>query len=299
MAPVHDRQTALIVRVFNFPFPPAFLATFCFVLTFLHAQVSNAAESNDCKAYAPVTFGILPVVSTTQLVIRFSPLARYLSKNIGVPVRIETAPDFVEFARRTHENRRYDILYTAPHFFPLASSKAGYRLIASVDSPGMHAVIAVQKDSPIKTIHDLAGKKLATVHTTSLATLLVRRFLSANGIDPDTDLTMVPTPTHNASLLSSYHGVTDASSLMQPPYEAIGKQIRDGMRIIARTENAPHIPIAVSPRIDENCARKISELLIGMNETDEGKSVLKHVRFTGFKQGNPDEYEKIRNLLIQ
>jgi hypothetical protein len=77
-----------------------------------------------------MTFGILPFISAEQLVISFSPLAHYLPKHLSV--RIETAPNFAEFARRTHEERRYDILFTAPHFFPGRSSNMGHRYITEL-----------------------------------------------------------------------------------------------------------------------------------------------------------------------
>ncbi len=258
---------------------------------------SQAQQNHSCEKASPIVFGILPLVSAEQLVIQFSPLAHYLSKHLHVEVRIETAPDFVEFARRTNEDQRYDILFTAPHFYPQAHSKAGYRLIAGVDSPGMRAVIVVPRQSKIHRIDDLSGKRLATVPPTGLATLLIRKTLSDAGINPDTDITIISTPTHNASLLSSYHGVTDASALMQPPFEAASVQVKDNMRIIARTERAPHIPISVSPRISENCAAEISELLLNMRTTAEGREVLSHNNFSGFKRTSADDYKKIEYLL--
>ena len=259
--------------------------------------VTSASERNSCTPFNPVTFGILPFISAEQLVDRFSPLAQYLSKQLNISIRIETAPDFVEFARRTHEDQRYDILYTAPHFYPQANSKAGYQLIASVDSPGMWAVIVAPEKSNIRTVEDLKGKRLATVHPMGLSSLLVRKYLTAHNIDPDKDITMIATPTHDASLLSSYHDITDASALMQPPYAAASQQVRNSMRIIANTESTPHIPISVSPRISKNCAAQISSLLLNMGNTIEGRKVLKHTRFSGFKQAKKDEYEKIRDLL--
>lgn len=259
---------------------------------------SAAEERPACTEASPIIFGILPLVSAEQLVIRFSPLAHYLSKGLQVPVRIETAPDFIEFSRRTNEDQRYDILFTAPHFYPDAHRKAAYRLLVSVDSPGMWAVIVTPRKSQIKTIEDLVGKRLATVHPAALATLLVRKHLSDAGINPDVDLTLVSTPSHDASLLSSYHGVTDASALMLPPYEAASARVKESMRIIAKTASTPHIPISVSPRISETCVTEISELLLQMKTTDEGKKVLDHIRFSGFKRTTNEDYEKIRDLLV-
>jgi phosphonate transport system substrate-binding protein len=256
-----------------------------------------AVEKGSCRQAGPLIFGILPFISVEELVFRFTPLVNYLSENLQVPVRIETAPDFVEFARRTHEESRYDILFTAPHFFTRANQKADYRLIASVDSPEMWAVIVVPKQSEIRTLQDLEGKRLATVPPLGLATLLVRKTLFEAGIDPDVDLDMVITPTHDASLLSSYHGVTDASALMQPPFAAASNKVRDSMRVIARTESTPHIPISVAPRLDKACAAEITGLLINMGTTPAGKAVLQHNRFTGYRQGDPAVYERLNELL--
>jgi phosphonate transport system substrate-binding protein len=276
-----------------------FLLIIYFVLTLSYPLTSIAEDIPACSGSRPLIFGILPFVSAEQLVIRFSPLANYLSKKLHLPVRIETAPNFVEFARRTHEDQRYDILFTAPHFYPQAHSKAGYRLIASVDSPGMWAVIVAPMQSKIYNIKDLIGKRVATVHPAGLATLLVRKHLLDAGIDPDVDVTMISTPSHDASLLSSYHGVTDASALMQPPYEAASARVRENMRIIAETESTPHIPISVSSRISEICANEISDVLLQMRTTAEGRAVLSHNSFSGFKKTRPEDYEKIRDLLAQ
>jgi len=264
---------------------------------FLFTTPCFAKQAGNCSKSSPITFGILPFVSAEQLVIRFTPLVDYLSLHLDAQIRIETAPNFVEFARRTAKDQRYDILFTAPHFYPQARN-AGYRLMVSVDSPGMRAFIVVPKQSAIQSINDLRGKRLATVDVKSLATLLVRKHLAEHGINPDKDLQLIATPTHDASLLSSYHGVTDASSLMQPPYAAASPQVRDSMRIIAKTERAPHIPISVGKRISADCATEIATLLLAMASSTEGQQVLKHNGFSGFKQSKADEYEKIKELML-
>ena len=274
------------------------LILFTSILFSLLPTTGYAKQTGNCTASSPITFGILPFVSAQHLVIRFTPLVNYLSSHLNAQIRIETAPNFVEFTRRTAEDKRYDILFTAPHFYPQAR-KAGYRLIASVDSPGMKAVIVVPKNSSIKKLDDLRSKRLATVDTKSLATLLVKKHLLQHGINPDKDLVIISTPTHDASLLSAYHGVTDASALMQPPYEAASVQVRNSMRIIAKTESAPHIPISVGDRISQPCAEEISTLLLTMSLSDEGRQVLKHNRFSGFRKPQADEYEKIKQLMLK
>jgi phosphonate transport system substrate-binding protein len=261
------------------------------------ADKSSGLNQSSCENISPIIFGILPFVSTEQLVIQFSPIASYLSSELHTIVRIETAPNFAEFAQRTLKQQRYDILFTAPHFYPPAHNKAGYRLIASVDSPGMWAVIVAPRQSKIYKLDDLRGKRLATVSPTGLATLLVKKYLSDAGINPDTDLTMISTPSHDASLLSSYHGITDASALMQPPFAAASPRVKESMRIIAKTDSTPHIPISVSPRISEECGREIANILLEMKNTERGKQALRHNSFSGFKETSARDYETMKDLL--
>jgi len=161
----------------------------------------------------------------------------------------------------------------------------------------MWAVIVVPQQSEIHTLQDLKGKRLATVPPLGLATLLVRKTLIEADIDVDVDLDLVITPSHDASLFSSYHGVTDASALMQPPFAAASKKVRDSMRVIARTESTPHIPISVAPGLSDACAAEITDLLLNMGSTPDGREVLQHNRFTGYRQGDPSVYERLNELL--
>ena len=268
----------------------------CLLCVFF-ALASPVYGQGSCRAFKPMTFGILPFISAEQLVVKFTPLVHYLSEHLNTPIRIETAPDFMAFAQRTQQ-QRYDILFTAPHFYAKAN-QVGYQLIARVDSPGMSAVIVAPRKSHIDTLDDLKGKRLASLHKESLASILLRKHLREHGIDPDRDLSIISTPTHDASLLSSYHGITDASALMQPPYEAASEQVRQNMRVIATTERAPHIPISVSARLSPQCGQEISRLLLSMGNTDEGRSVLKNNRFSGFRKASEEDYKKIKALLVQ
>jgi ABC-type phosphate/phosphonate transport system substrate-binding protein len=132
-----------------------------------------------------------------------------------------------------------------------------------------------------------------------LATLLVREHLREAGIDPDVDLVQVVTPSHDASLLSSYHGVTDASALMQPPFEAASSRVRESMRVILRTRSTPHIPISVGPWISAGCATELTALLLDMGTSAAGQAVLQHNNFSGFRQGDPEVYDELNEMLFR
>jgi ABC-type phosphate/phosphonate transport system substrate-binding protein len=269
----------------------------CITGSLLLAGLAGAATNDldaGCSRSGPLTFGFLPLVSSEKLVQRFAPMVHYLSAALHTPIRIETAADFNTFIRRTNNDRRYDLLFTAPHLFYLAREKAGYQLLVSVDSPGMSAVIVVPQHSQINTIKDLAGRKLATVDPMSLATLLVRKQLEENGLDPDADLTLVTTPSHNASLLSSYYGATDASSLMMPPFMVANPRVRESMRVIAVTASAPHMPVSAAPWIDPECREEMTTALLAMPSTAAGQEALDKAGFQRFTLSSAGNYDALK-----
>ena len=271
-----------------------FTAFIILVLLLSTNATVNAKASSENHNKHELVFGVLPIVSTQRLVLRFGPLADYLSEKLGKPVRIETAPNYAEFVRRTNIEKRYDLLFTAPHLYYLAQRSAGYRVIVRVDMPVMRALIVVPKTSNIHALQDLRGKSLATVDPLGLGTILVRALLSDAGIDPDKDLMLVTTPTHNASLLSAYKHITDAACLMLQPYQRTKPEIKSTMRVIAETKGTPHMPISVAPRLSKNDAQQIEDILLGLNSSDRGRALLKHLNWPGFAKTNPHEYDKIK-----
>lgn len=263
-----------------------------FFLTFILFLSSNLSVIASEKK--EIVFGVLPIVSTQKLIARLGPLADYISEKTGIPVRLETAPDFATFMQRTNKQKRYDLIFTAPHFYYLAQRQAGYKVIVRVAAPEMRAVIVAPKESNIRKLQDLKGKTLSVTDSLALATLMVRAHLSKSGLDPDKDLTLVNTPTHNASLISAVKGITDAASLMQPPYNRAKKSIKQEMRLISVTEGSPHMPIAVTATLDHSIVNKITNALLQLKSNDKGKALLKHLRWPGFIAVKPADYDKLK-----
>lgn len=250
---------------------------------------SRADEANDHE----LVFGFLPILSTEKLVARFGPLVDYLSEKLGQPVRLETAPDYAEFVRRTNEEKRYDLLFTAPHFYYLAQRKAGYRAIVRVAVPSMQAIIVAPRSGDIKEVSDLRGRRISTPDPLSLASVLIRDTLQQAGLDPDKDVMVVATPSHNASLISAQKGVTDAAGLMIPPFRHAKPELRDAMRIIAKSQSTPHMPICVGTTLTQDQARIVEDTLLGLTQTEDGQALLKHLSWPGFAKTTPEEYDAI------
>lgn len=257
------------------------------------APDSISAPVQKGAAGGRLIFGFLPILSTRKLVRRFAPLADYLSVKLGRPVKFETARGYAEFARRTNVDRRYDILFTAPHFYYIAQRQAGYQVVARVDAPKMVAIIVASRSGQIKTLSDLRSHKIAVPDRLSLGALLIKHHLIQAGLRPGKDVELISTPSHNAALVSAYKGVVDAAGLMVPPYRRASKQVRNQLQIIDRTRGTPHMPISVAARLSSIDKARIKKILLDMKQAEDGKQLLKRMSWPGFVAIKPSEYDQM------
>jgi len=265
----------------------------------VQAQENTRPATGSQDATHEYVFGFLPILSTQKLVERFTPLVNFLSKRLGKPVRMETAPDYAAFLQRTNQEKRYDLLFTAPHFYYMAQREAGYRVIVRVAAPEMHAIIVAPRDGPIRSVTDLRGYRISVTDNLSLGTVLTREYLKRAGIDPDRDVSLVETPTHNASLLSAYKGVTDAAALMVPPFKRAKPEIRNRMRIIATTIGVPHMPISVASTMSSHDVEIVRTSLLDLKQSTEGRALLKHLSWPGFAAAAPADYDQLEWAVTQ
>jgi phosphonate transport system substrate-binding protein len=265
------------------------------LLTGLLQVVPAQATDSD----GTLVFGFLPILSTQRLITRFKPLVDQLSAELGRPIRMETAPDYSEFIKRTRA-KRYDIVFTAPHLYYLANEESGYKVIVRVNASDLKAIIVATKASHITKISELKGKKIAMPDRMSLVVAMVRNYLRKEGLDPDEDVTIINTPSHNAALLTAYNGVTDVAGLMLPPYKHASETIRDAMVTLATTPGLPHMPIAVSPTLAPEVVKKITHILTTLDESSAGNALLKKLGWPhGFVATDNKEYAPLKKIVTE
>lgn len=124
-----------------------------------------------------------------------------------------------------------------------------------------------------------------------MGTLLVRERLAMIAGDLATEITLLETPTHNASLMSTLNGRTDAASLMSPVFARFAPEIKEQFRVIATTRSVPHLPFSVAPWISADRAEAFTKAMLDIGSTQEDRALLQHLGWPGFVAVEPGEYD--------
>ncbi len=249
-------------------------------------QATAQAEADE------IVFGLIPALSPEVMVQRYHPLAEHLSKKIGIPVRLKGAPDYAAFMTRVLSGPEYDMIITGGDFYRLAERRSGFRAIARVDGPGVNAIIVAAKDDNFGSLAGVRkAVRVATIGELALMHRLGTQTLRENGIVFNENATLVPTPSHNAAMLSVLSDRADIAIIAAPFFDRVSADIRDRIDVLARTALAPHHPIAVSPQVPEEVAVRLSEALFHLKDTPEGLAALDAMSFPGFVAVEPGLYD--------
>lgn len=123
------------------------------------------------------------------------------------------------------------------HGVPVQLIAGGGRYLSSAAT----TLLCVDKDSPIKTPQDLAGKRIAVITLVGLGTAAVKAWLTQNDVDPaSVEFTELPQPSMQPALA---RGQVQGAVIVEPTLSAV----KDNVRVIGK----PYDAIAKSFLISE------------------------------------------------
>ena len=183
------------------------------------AMTASVAHAEDWKAkYKELTFAVVPAENASGVNDRYAPFISYLTKELGVPVKLRIANDYAAVI----EGQRAGNIQIA--FYGPASYSTAYMTGVKTEpfvttrnndgSVGYYSVIYVKADSPYKDIHDLKGKAIAFVDPDSTSGYNAPRFfLHKIGIDADSFFAKsVIAGSHENSVIALDKGTVDCAA---------------------------------------------------------------------------------------
>src|SRR5712692_3098723 len=245
------------------------------ILALLFAGLfTNSARVQELK------FGFTPVLSEPEMRTEFEPLMNYLSDSLGQKVTLYIAKDYGDL-RTQMENGSVDVGSFSPFAYVDAARGGKIRIIAQSILEGSatyRGIIVARKDSGLKSIADLKGKRFAFVDPKSASGYVYpRAMMIGKGINPETLFKeTIFAGSHDKVIAAVLDGRVDAGAVYDG---ALGVAKRstvsvDGLLTLASSDPIPHDAIAVRIGLDEKLAKRIQFALINLDKSEAGRRVI-------------------------
>lgn len=257
----------------------------------------------DRSAWAQeLKFGFTPVLSEPEMRAEFEPLMTYLANALGRKVTLYIAKDYGDL-RTQMENGSVDIGSFSPFAYVDAAKGGKIRIIAQSIIEGSatyRGIIVARKDSGLKSIADLKGKRFAFVDPKSASGYVYpRAMLIEKGIDPESYFReTIFAGNHDKVIAAVLEGRMDAGAIYDG---ALGVAQRSGVPIenlmtLASSDPIPHDAIAVRIGLNQELAKRIQRALIGLDKTEAGRKVIANSKkkLTGHMVADDSVFDVVR-----
>jgi len=251
------------------------------------AQRSASKEDHGQLIFA-INEGGSGNLDATEIFLRYEDFVKIVEKAIGAHLTLVAARDLQVF-QRSLETGAYALVLSRPaDLLALAVRDYGYQPVVVSREPA-HALFIVNKDSPIKTITDVRGKRIVTPDRYAYM------WRVANAMLRDNQIIMVREQVKSMrdqaaiawSLENNFFDVGVVAS-----WSAAGRTWeKRGGRVIASSHEIPNTPLIASRRkLSQLQISKLSDVLIALDSTEEGKAMLKKINVEAFKPTTPQTF---------
>ncbi len=263
-----------------------------------------------CYAAGEIRLGVLAKRGYQTAMKRWDPLAQYLSKKVGVDVKVVPL-NFVQLPEYVSQNK-VDLVIANQKFYVSLKKKYGIRAIATLitasGGPYMGGVIFAGRKGRIRDIKQIRGKKIGVVSLGSAGGFLIEAYdLLQKGINIMKEAEIKPLEGQDYVVYAVLNGAVDVGFVRTGQLESMTneKKIKlNDFYIISREDHPsfpllcstaqlwPAWPIAVTRRVQSSLASKIKNVLLGL---PAGSRAARAAYIRGFAP--PGDYSQVAGAL--
>ncbi|MBZ4029128.1 MULTISPECIES: phosphate/phosphite/phosphonate ABC transporter substrate-binding protein [Lactobacillus] len=288
-------------------------------LLLLGAMGLTACSNNSEKSvntYTPKELNVqfVPSVQANKIEAKAKPLAKLLSKKLGIPVHVTVSTDNTALVE-SMASKKVDVGFLPSDAYVLAHKrKAADPLLQAMrydyDEPSgkqnpnkldskYQSMIIVRKNSKIKSIKDLKGKKIAIQDPTSTTGyILPVAELYKKGINVVKDDNLVNVKGHDQGVVSVLNGDTDAAFVFKDARNLVAKDepnVFKEVKPIYFTKKVPNDTISVRSDMSSAFRKKLAKSMKEIVKTKEGAKILNNIYdHYGYKDAKDSDYNIIR-----
>ena len=275
------------------------LALFSFLFVF--SIVGCSAKTETKKEEKVIKMGFVPLKNSEKLVEDLKPISEYLSERLGVKVEAFTASNYIGVVEGLGSGS-VDFGIIPPFSSLLAQKQSNAKPILTskgkTGKPGYTAELYVRKDSGIKSLQDVKGKKVAFVDPSSSSGYIYPGAMLVNaGLNLDKDISYQFSGGHDKSLqlllnkdvdvIATFDGVEDR-------YVKDFPQAKTDIQKLATSDMIPGIMVTVSSKMDKDLQDKLEKALGDIENDPKLKELFtKMFSITGFTDVDQEAYKKV------
>lgn len=275
------------------------LALFSFIFVFSIVGCTTKIETK--KEEKVIKMGFVPLKNSEKLVEDLKPISDYLSERLGVKVEAFTASNYIGVVEGLGSGS-VDFGIIPPFSSLLAQKQSNAKPILTskgkTGKPGYTAELYVRKDSGIKSLQDVKGKKVAFVDPSSSSGYIYPgAMLVEAGLNLDKDISYQFSGGHDKSLqlllnkdvdvIATFDGVEDRYAKDFP-------QAKTDIQKLATSDMIPGIMVTTSSKMDKELQDKLEKALRDVENDPKMKELFtKMFSITGFTDVDQDAYKKV------
>jgi len=270
------------------------------VLT-LFGPLSASAQPTQKK----ILIGILPEMNVFKQKQRFKLLGDYLSKKTGVQVEFTILSRYGNIVERFNAEKM-DGAFFGSFTGALAIKRLGVIPLArpvNLDGESTyHGYLFVRKDSGIKEVKDMKGKKMAFVDkATTAGYIFPLAYLKEHGV---TDINHYFSDTyfsgsHDAAINAVLNRKADVGAAKHSIYDREKKhdsRVASELVILAESPRVPSNGLCVRSGLDETTKNKLKSVLLGLHADPAGKAVLQQFGALKFIETTAGDYQPVFDM---
>ena len=277
---------------------------------------SKSSSDGDSKgdSYKPkeLTIQFVPSQNADTLEAKAKPLEKLLSKELDIPVKVSVSTNYNTIVEAM-KSKKVDVGFLPPTAYTLAHDQKAADVLLQAQRYGVNkdgsnndklvksykSQFVVKKDSGIKSLKDMKGKKIALQDVTSTAgyTYPVAELLK-EGLNPINDMKITNVKGHDQAIIALLNGDVDVAVTFQDARNIVKKDqpnVFKDTEIVELTEDIPNDTISVRSDMDDKFRDKLKKAFKDIAKTKEGHKIVSEVySHEGYVDSKDSEFDIVR-----
>ncbi len=231
-----------------------------------------------------------------QVIAKYQGLANVIGGALKTKVNVVFAREFLTLENGMKAGR-FEFVMARPSDYPARAMRDdGYSYVASAKPDG-HCFIIVPKNSPLTTLAEAKGKRIAMPEQVSYMSRFCAAELRDRGIDLSKEKVQY---VREQAAVGFYLDNQFADVGAIASYSGLARKMdKDGFRLLHKSVAQPYFPLVASRKIRPEQIKLIQKELLALSSSPEGEDILRRIGIDGFDTGAQERMTELLKWLGQ